>query len=232
MAEIDDLLVAIQSSLGTVITPSITSQSDIWDVFEAYVWALVIDAAVAEGATVSYETVTGVPNPPTFTFRTSPGFLASATNPYTHAIVQFPGKVPLEVHVGIKVQGKSRVLHECDVCVLLRQEASLCRQYSSPGNWIHPRASSIILSVECKFYANYLPLHLARGFMGLCTELSSDACHFVLNIDANSAKELFAHHHKHALTDVRPANQSRVIALRHMFQDRFRYFVHARKFNT
>jgi hypothetical protein len=232
MAEIDDLLTQISLSLTAATTPSLNSQSDISDVFEAYIFSILLDAAREENGTVRFETVAGISGPSIFVFRSSPGYLASRSLPYTHAVIEFDGKISLEAHVGVRVQGKSKVLHECDVCVVERSEAILCRQNSSPGNWVHPRNHALIISAECKFYASSFPLRYARGFMGLCTELTSDDSHFIINIEASSAKEMFAHYRKHYETGVRPSNLSKVNSVRHMFRERFKNFVNARKYSA
>lgn len=66
-----DLLTEIRTTLGTSITPSLSSASAVSDIFEAYVLSLVIQAAEAEDAIISYQDVFG--NVPTnFVFRTSP----------------------------------------------------------------------------------------------------------------------------------------------------------------
>lgn len=61
------LLVEIQNALGNAIIPSLTVADAAFDIFEAYILSLVIDAARAEGATVSYSDVFGN-IPATFVF--------------------------------------------------------------------------------------------------------------------------------------------------------------------
>ena len=63
-----ELLTQIQSTLGAAVTPSLSTASDTSDIFEAYVFSLVIEAAKTEGATVSYSDVFGN-IPTTFVFR-------------------------------------------------------------------------------------------------------------------------------------------------------------------
>ena len=146
MAITDELLNAVIAALGAAVPPTLTSASAVSDLFEAYVFTLVVRAAQAEGATVSYLDVNGAAAQ-AFLFRISPGYICSKTHPYTHAVLAFPGREPLEAHVGVRVAGKSGVLHELDVCVLRQSEADTARQ-----NQVHPRSAKVVIGVECKFY--------------------------------------------------------------------------------
>jgi hypothetical protein len=130
MTTATDLLMQIQASLGSAISSSLSTASDTSDIFEAYVFSLAIEAARTEGASISYRDVLGGV-PTTFVFRTSPGYIFSTTNPYTHAVILFTNKPPLEAHVGVRVVGKSGVLHECDVAVVEQVEAETCRRKAS-----------------------------------------------------------------------------------------------------
>src|ERR1700761_6025793 len=125
MTRIDDLLFALTQVVGQRPI-SYNSSSAAWDVYEGYAFALVIQAAVAAGGRIRYEdrfknSVNDL------VFSTSPGMLYSTAHPYTHAVNTFRGCPLLETHVGVRVQGKSGVLHECDVLVLPRAEADLSR---------------------------------------------------------------------------------------------------------
>jgi hypothetical protein len=117
-------------------------------------------------------------------FRTSPGQLYPTSQnspPYTHAVIHFDRAPDLEAHVGVKVQGGSGVLHECDVLVLPAEEADISR-----GNQIAPRGSRCLLAIECKYYTNGLGLELARNFEGLHADLRSGHELFVANADSTS----------------------------------------------
>lgn len=81
-------------------------------------------------------------------FRTSPGMLYSVTQPYTHAVISFRDCPPLEAHVGVRVQGKSGILHECDVLILSVAKADLSR-----CNEVAPRGTRSLIAIECKYYA-------------------------------------------------------------------------------
>jgi hypothetical protein len=180
-----ELLAEIRSAL-TPLPPSLVNSSHGSDLFEAYILTLILQAARSEGATVTYETVFGAA-PTQFFFRTSPGHIYSTLHPYTHAMIDFGVRPPLEAHVGILVAGKSQVLHECDVAVLDRAEAEECRQ-----NRTEPRSRTLTLSAEAKFYTTALGLNLARSFIGLISDLSTSFPCFVANTTSVSAMRLLA----------------------------------------
>jgi hypothetical protein len=177
MTNVDDLISELTNAVGTR-SVSYNSASAAWDVYEGYAFALVIRAALAAGGHVRYEDRYG--NQVTsLLFRTSPGMLYSTAHPYTHAVIRFRGCPPLETHVGVRVQGKSGVLHECDVLVLPATEAELSRK-----NDVAPRGTRSLIAIECKYYAGHLSLRLARDFQGLHADLGVKNPYFIANIKA------------------------------------------------
>ena len=137
---------------------------------------------------------------------------------YTHALVEFAGCPELELHVGIKVIGKSSVLHECDVAVVDRDEARLCR-----ANRVHPRASKVLIAAECKFYTSPIKLELGRGFLGLTSDIHRRERYFVTNNKSPSVTKLIAHHQSEWEFGVLPASQE-AEALYHSFARAFRNY--------
>lgn len=215
MTTTSSLLTAIQVALGSAVSPSLTSASDTSDIFEAYIFSLILEAARVEGANIYFRNVNGS-SPSTFVFRTSPGYIFSRTQPYTHAVIDFPGKPMLETHVGVRVSGSSGVLHECDVAVLYQAEAETCRY-----NEVSPRSSKVIMAVECKYYANSIPLGLARSFLGLDVDMSSQDCFFVVNTSSTSAEKLLAKKNKSYGCNVVPSSIVDVNRLKSSFQSSF-----------
>lgn len=213
-----NLLAQIQSALGSSITPSLTSVSAGSDIFEAYVLALFLRAAQTEGANISFRNVDGS-TPTIFTFRTSPGHIWWANQLYTHAEVQFPGAPLLEVHMGVYVTGKSGLIHEADVLVLLSEEAQFSRQ-----NQVPPRSRKAIIAAECKFYAANLRIGLARAFVGLCSDLSSRECVFVTNATSVSVEKLLTHQRRKWQSRVEPNQAVVVERFRNSIQDVFKDF--------
>lgn len=214
----DQLVSAIEQALGPALAPNLSNASAGADLYEGYVFSLILDAAAIEGASIFFRDVNGN-DPITFTFRTSPGHLYSRTRLYTHAVLQFPDVPPLEAHTGVYVSGKSGLIHEADVLVLLGEEANTCRDNDVP-----PRSNQALLAVECKFYSAGLQLGLARGFVGLCSDLSTRECFFVTNTTALSVEKLLAHQRKNWQNVVTPGSSVAVERFRNAVQDTFKDF--------
>ncbi len=213
-----DLLAQIEATLQTAVSPNIATAASASDIFEAYVFSIVIEAARAEGADVTLRDVHGG-IPTMLVFRTSPGYLSSRAQPYTHGVLAFPGKPILEAHVGVRVVGKSGVLHECDVAVIEQVEAETCRQREVP-----PRSSSVIIATECKFYSTPLRLNLAREFLGLTLDLSTRQVLFVTNSSSESVEKLLSQRKRDWEHKLAPCAQAEVMRLRHKFQSAFQHF--------
>jgi len=187
VTDISALLASLQAQIGAA-TSSYTSASDLGDVFEGYVWSIVLAAARSEGASVRFESVSGA-SPNRLIFRTSPGFIYSKAHDYSHAVILLPNTPELEAHIGVFVTGRSGVTHECDVAVVERDEALLCRAEA-----VHPRASKVLLALECKFHTSTLQLGLARGFLGLTQDLQKAERFLVTNAESNSAQKMVTYH--------------------------------------
>jgi hypothetical protein len=213
-----DLLNQVQATFGSAISPSLTTFSDTSDIFEAYIFSLVIEAARTEGANVTYRDVNGR-SPTVFVFRTSPGYIFSRNHPYTHAVISFQNKPPLEAHIGVRVLGKSGVLHECDVAVIEQAEAETCRQKQVP-----PRSSKVLIAIECKFYSTPLQLRLAREFIGLTADLSVVKPVFVTNSSSSSLEKLLSGRGRDWEHNLTPSAREKVMRLRHKFQDVFQHY--------
>lgn len=187
MTAVQELLDEISAALdGRPTSYNTASASN--DIYEGYIFGLIVRAAVAANAKVSYQDVHGL-TPSRLTFRTSPGMLYSTSHRYTHALLEFPVCDPLEVHVGVRVQGRSGVLHECDVLVLPEAEASISR-----SRQVAPRGNRSLLAVECKYYASHLALYLARGFHGLHSDLGLRYPFFVANVRAPRIERYLSYH--------------------------------------
>jgi hypothetical protein len=153
-----------------------------------------------------------------FHFRTSPGYIFSQAHPYTHAEFTFPHCPELEAHVGVRVSGRSGVLHECDVAVLSKAEADLCRSASTS-----PRSARVLLSVECKFYSSDVPLGMARAFVGLTADLTAKNRYFVVNTRSDSAERLLTHQKRGWEHLITPGSTT-VSRLHNEFRTSFKHF--------
>jgi hypothetical protein len=212
-----NLLSEIQQALGAAVIPSLTPASAANDVYEAYLFSLVLRSAESMGATITL--ACRPPNP--FVFRTSPGYLKSRNQNYGYAIVAFPRCPILEAHLGVRVSGHSAVLHECDVSVLFQDEANLCR---SRPELVAPRSHKVVIALEAKYYTTDLAVHLGRSFLGLVRDMSAQNTFFVINREARSIEKLLAHKKQQWEHKVIPAEQQAVSRLEHALQKAFHNF--------
>jgi hypothetical protein len=179
VSRVDELLAELRANLRAAVSYSTASQVN--DVYEGFLFSLVVDTARRSNATVHYEDVRGNKTH-NLVFRTTPGRIYSTAHDYTHAVIQFGNASVLEVHVGVQVQGSSGAMHECDVVVLDAGEAVLCRRERT-----FPRVAKCVLAIECKYYTAHLPLGQARGFVGLSADMGNQAHSlFVANIASRS----------------------------------------------
>ena len=217
------LIASIESALTASISPLLTSPSHGGDLYELYIWSLVVDAARAEGAIVDFRNVHGALVTSDFVFRTSPGRIFSTLQPYTHARISFERCPVLEVHLGIFIAGKSKVIHECDVAVIYADAAETCRM-----EHVHPKSTQLLLSAECKFYVqSTMGVGLARSYLGLVSEFKHTHrdCYFVAVSESNNVERLFVHHQKDWETGVAPNDvKSRPQRLKAAFEKTFRNF--------
>ena len=199
MAGSRDFLAEIRAVTNS-LPSNLTSTTSIDNIYEVYLLTLVLRAAEAEGATISIKDQDNQ-YPRRLFFRSSPGYIASNLRDYTYAEIEFPNKPILESHVSIRVSGKSNVLHECDVCVLYKSEADLCRR---SRDRIAPRSNKLIINLEAKFYTTSLTLNLGRSFIGLVADLSSDDSFFVTNTYSTSIEKLLSNRNKKWGHNVKP----------------------------
>ncbi len=219
MSPVDDLLQEIQSLLaGPGI--SYTSASRPWDVYEGYLFSLVVSTAGSLGASVHYEDVHGN-TVNDLVFRTSPGRLYSTKHPYTHAVVEFDRAPSLEVHLGVQVQGNSGVPHECDVLILPAEEAALSRQIR-----MAPRGNKCLLAIECKYYAaSQLGIGHARNFDGLHSDLRTARNLFVSNTGTPSVVKYLSARKRGYEREVVPANVNTVGYTRGQIREAFKIYL-------
>lgn len=179
--------------------------------FETYVWTILVEAARAEGATVSYRQLGSsgrlvMPGGPRNLFG----------NQFSFARLEF-GHYALEAHTNLFIEGRSKVVHECDVAVLDAEEAEIFRDRG-----VHPKASKLILGVECKFHGPPVPLDEARSFLGLTTEIATSNRFIVSNASPDRIKRVLVRHKRQWKMPVVPSDARRVAALQAAFEDVFR----------
>jgi hypothetical protein len=184
----EPLLTEISQFLPSIVKLTSWEQAADEDRFEGYLFSLTLEAAKKEGAKIRFQNRNG-PFGGTATFRTAPGHLWSSFRPYTHAVIEFPNKPVLEVHVGVYVSGRSKLYHEADVVVLSRAVARTCR-----SDHTDPPHSDAVLFLECKYYAADPGVGLGREFLGLSAECGRNRCVFVTNQRALRLQKLFEEH--------------------------------------
>ncbi|WP_156936456.1 hypothetical protein [Mesorhizobium sp. LNJC384A00] len=209
----------IETALGSATSANLSSGSAGNDLYECYVWALVLEAARREGATIRLLNQSGAPAI-SFWFRTSPSAIFSTAHDYCHAQIDFPGSPSLEAHIGIYVSGKSKVNHECDVAVVYKDEADTCRAES-----VYPRSSKVLLAIECKYYlSSSLGVNLGRSFLGLINDIYTSGRFFVSTQNSGSVDRLFSRHNKEYEIGLSPMTPDLEVRLRGSFEKIFRNF--------
>lgn len=166
---LDRLKASLPAALPTALDAAGSDPAAGNDLYEAYLFSLVLRAAGAEGYAVDFRQSDGGPTSE-FRLRRGPGRLP--TGDFTHAVLSHPGtsKSPLEVHTGAAVIGTSKVAHEADVLVLRQDVADRCRRLR-----IDPNSTGAVIVVEGKYYTRPLSLGMGRQFLGLDSEMSRRA---------------------------------------------------------
>lgn len=222
----DDLIQEIENNLSAALIPSYKNKAHAADAFEAFVFSIIIQAAVEEGAKlpIRWEDTDGI-GTTSLTFRRSPGYINSKADRYTHAVLDFPNADPLEVHLGIFAIGTADIPQECDIAVVKRSEAKKCRRVIN-GN-VSIKSTHVLIGVECKCYeSSKISLGLGRSFLGLVKDFSAkQKFFFVFNNKYKSVEKLLSHHHddkwEHDLT---PTSLAKIERLRNKFRSRFQQY--------
>ncbi|MGL5081925.1 MAG: hypothetical protein ACRC8A_10610 [Microcoleaceae cyanobacterium] len=213
------LIKTLQNQLKQVINPEIQAASEIADLYKFYIFNLMIKAARNEGAFVHYQDVLKH-DPERLVFRQRAGQIHDTSQSYTHAVIEFKNKPILELHIGVKAQGRLRVLYDCDVCILYKIEAESCRT-----NQRIPRASGILMVVDCQHYTSELPLESAQAFLALSSELRlMGGCYFVSNSASDAVAKLLASRKRKWDYNVVPNTENNVNRLMYEFQTNFKDF--------
>ena len=218
------LLQSIRLRLGRAMSPSFGTATQGTDLYEAYIFSLVIRAALNEGALPEQGgALTFCDRDGQITtnllFRRSPGQIYAATQACTHAVIEFKGKPSLEVHIGIKVMGRLKVARECDIAVLYRDRAIVCRTQRRI-----PKASELIIAIECK-HIEALDLDAASEFIGLTSDLRvKESWFFVSSGSSEGVARMLANDRKEWHHNVMPGEPNNVNRLMYSLQSSFKNF--------
>jgi hypothetical protein len=182
------LLATLPTALPTTMTatgPSPTAGSDL---YEAYLFGLILRAARLEGFGGRLADADG---PATvLRLRRSPGRLASGGSPaarFTHAVLTSQPRPALELHTGVGVVGQSKVVHEADILLLPQTAADRCRSLN-----LDPPGRDAELLIEAKYYTNPVKLSTGREFLGLRSDVSARHKVFVATLGSGSVVSLLS----------------------------------------
>jgi hypothetical protein len=182
------LLAALPSALPTTMTATGLKPTAGNDLYEAYLFGLVLLAARREGFSITLANADG---PATvLRLRRGPGRLPSGGPPrarFTHAVLACPPRPALELHTGVGVVGQSKVVHEADVLLIPQAEADRCRNLD-----LDPRWRDVELLIEAKYYTEPVKLGTGREFLGLRADISARNKVFVATLVNDSVSNLFS----------------------------------------
>lgn len=227
------LVGSVQNRLGIAVAQGYVSAASKDDAYELYILSLLVEAALQEGsAPPRYLDRDGRPTTSPL-FRRGPGELHVESPLYTHVVLRFPDKPPLEVHLGVMVAGKTPAVisHEFDIAVIPADEADRCRRPDQPDrrraaqatrrrSRKHPQSSKVMLMVECKFYpGRSAGLGLARAFRGLVADISTEDCFFVSTQISSEAETFIGKFSRQIGNGVLPPSNAALVS---RLKDKFR----------
>lgn len=214
-----ELFLQINSKLRAAINPNFNTAVEQSDIFDVYLLSILLKAIANEGGDIYYKDVFDH-HPNSLVFRKTPGKIHGNIHPYTHAMVEFPKKPPLEVHLGVKVQGRAGVLHECNILVLNQKEADLCRLLNR-----EPRHSQVIIAIKSQYYTSPLKLEIAGSFIGLASDIRYEGgSYFISNSSSDSVAKLLTIARKKWEHNIVPGATNDVNRLMYSLQTIFKDF--------
>ncbi|WP_341734941.1 hypothetical protein [Microcoleus sp. EPA2] len=209
----------IKSKLSQAINPDFNGAIEQANIFDVYLFTILLKAIANEGGTIYYNNVLDE-TPKYLTFRKTPGKIHGNTHPYTYAIVEFPDKPALEVHLAVKVQGRAGVLHNCNLLMLYQKEANICRLLQR-----EPRHSQVILAVKSQHNTSELKLETAGAFIGLASDIRYEGgSYFISNTYSEAVAKLLTIARKKWELNIFPRATNDVHRLMYSFQTIFKDF--------
>lgn len=199
------LLNDIQTALASLVNTSnvYSSKTKVDKLYEAYILSCVVKALINLNCTLEARNNNNIVTT-NFLFRLKPGYIFSPTTSSSFVYILYNSK-EYELHSGVRVLGKSSVLHEMDVAIIEKNEADICRDKSK-----HPRQTKLKFLAECKFYGSDLPLNIGREYLGLCSEFRIRVKSIVSNADSNSIRNLLKTHRQTANFNFTPLQPNEI----------------------
>ncbi|MEL7241405.1 MAG: hypothetical protein AAGM40_03520 [Cyanobacteria bacterium J06573_2] len=137
--------------------------------YEAYILALCCEAVKNQGGQVTITGINTGSSPLTIVLRGGPGSMSSTHQNFCFVECTLRNK-SFEIHVDVEYVGQSGATHEIDVSIYDSQAANNVRSTRNS-----PRTNkSLIAAIECKFYSSQPGVSLARTFVGLVTDCTSN----------------------------------------------------------
>lgn len=209
----------IKSKLSSSINPDFNGVTEQANIFDVYLFTILLKALANEGATIYYNNILDE-TPKYLTFRKTAGKIHGTAHPYTYAVVEFADKPPLEVHLGVKVQGRAGVLHNCNILILYQKEANMCRLLNR-----EPRHSQVILAVKSQHSTSELKLEMAGAFIGLASDIRYEGgSYFISNSYSEPVAKLLTMARKKWEHKIFPSSTNDVNRLMYSFQTIFKDF--------
>lgn len=171
--------------------------------YEIYILTCVMRALSKIGAIMEVRDMNDNPTDQ-FVVRLGPGLIYSPATSPGFIFVEYGGQ-EYELHNGMRVAGRSKVLHEHDVSIIKREDAQRCR-----ANRVSPSQNHCKLLIECKFYGSELPLHLGREYLGLMSEFSLRVKTMVSNTASAEIQKLVTSHRGTVNFGVKPTESRSV----------------------
>lgn len=191
--EINNELAAIGASAPALMTRAVTSK-----IYEIFTLACLVRALRGLNATLlakdSSDRRTN-----NLVFRLGPGTIGApqSTPGFIHVTLQ---TTEYEIQNGLRVSGRSKVLHELDVCLIDRAEAMKCRRNGSD-----PTYRLVKFIAECKCYGSSVQLSLGREYLGLSSEFPMKRVKtMVSNVSNEEVHDLVTNHNGTENFDVTP----------------------------
>ena len=179
MATLEDLRAAVMDVLALPHVDDILqlNSNTRARAFEAYVFALAVQAVRRAGGSVQIWGAQTGANPNPVVFRGSPGYMGSTHQNFCFARCTLNG-LEFEIHVGVIYRSTSGATHEVDVSIYDGGVATAIRY----DGMRLPSTRHLHGAFECKCYDSNLDMDLGRAFVGLVSDCGSlRACDFLTN---------------------------------------------------